>query len=88
MGQMSVFHLQEMVACAQNRGQYIEAPYRGQFAHLPVWLAQYNVCLRRVLKPNLIVFVEWCAARHSLDYAALLDWLLLFDVSDSTADRF
>ncbi|HMU88226.1 MAG TPA: RNA ligase family protein, partial [Agitococcus sp.] len=31
---------------------------------------------------------EWCAARHSLDYAALPDWFLLFDVYDRSVGRF
>ena len=72
----------------QNRGQYLVEPYAGQFARLPAWLAQHNESLRSVLKPNLILFGEWCAARHSLAYAALPDWFLLFDVYDRTADRF
>ena len=73
---------------AQNRGQYLAEPHAGQFARLPAWLAQHSEGLRSVLKPNLILFGEWCAARHSLDYAALPDWFLLFDVYDRTADRF
>ena len=73
---------------AQNRGQYLAEPHAGQFARLPVWLAQHGGALRAVLKPNLMLFGEWCAARHSLDYAALPDWLLLFDVYDRDAGRF
>jgi ATP-dependent RNA circularization protein (DNA/RNA ligase family) len=73
---------------AQNRGQYLEQPRVGQFARLPAWLAQHEEGLRSVLKPNLILFGEWCAARHSLDYAALPDWFLLFDVYDRSAGRF
>ena len=33
-------------------------------------------------------FGEWCAARHSLDYVALPDWFLLFDVYDRLESRF
>lgn len=73
---------------AQNRGQYLAEPHAGQFARLPAWLAQHGECLRTVLQPNLILFGEWCAARHSLDYAALPDWFLLFDVYDRSAERF
>ena len=73
---------------AQNRGQYLAAPHVGQFARLPEWLAQHSEGLRRVLKPNLILFGEWCAARHSLDYATLPDWFLLFDVYNRAADQF
>ncbi len=73
---------------AQNRGQYLVVPHVGQFARLPSWLAQHGEGLRTVLQPNLILFGEWCAARHSLDYAALPDWFLLFDVYDRSAGRF
>lgn len=73
---------------AQNRGQYLAEHHAGQFARLPAWLAQHGEDLRSVLKPNLILFGEWCAARHSLDYAALPDWFLLFDVYDRAAGRF
>lgn len=73
---------------AQNRGQYLVEPHAGQFARLPAWLAQHGEGLRSVLTPNLILFGEWCAARHSLSYEMLPDWLLLFDVYDRSADRF
>jgi ATP-dependent RNA circularization protein (DNA/RNA ligase family) len=73
---------------AQNRGQYLAEPHAGQFARLPAWLIQHGEGLHAVLKPNLILFGEWCAARHSLDYAALPDWFLLFDVYDRSAERF
>jgi ATP-dependent RNA circularization protein (DNA/RNA ligase family) len=73
---------------AQNRGQYLADPHAGQFARLPAWLAQHGEDLQAVLEPDLILFGEWCAARHSLDYAALPDWFLLFDVYDRTAGRF
>lgn len=43
---------------------------------------------RDVLKPGLILFGEWCAARHSLDYGALPDWFLAFDVYDSADGNF
>lgn len=73
---------------AQNRGQYLAEPHAGQFTRLPAWLGHHSEALRAVLKPNLIIFGEWCAARHSLDYAALPDWFLLFDVYDRAAARF
>lgn len=72
----------------QNRGQYLAEPHAGQFARMPAWLAQHGDALRSVLTPNIILFGEWCAARHSLDYATLPDWLLVFDVYDRGAGRF
>jgi len=76
----------------QNRGQYLHAPYAGQFARLPDWLALRGDKLRTELaqhtQSNLMLFGEWCAARHSLDYDNLPDWFLLFDVFDRTQGRF
>ena len=73
---------------AQNRGQYLSDPHTGQFARLPAWLTQHEPGLRTVLRPELMLFGEWCAARHSLDYDALPDWFLLFDVYDRSIGRF
>lgn len=73
---------------AQNRGQYLDEPYAGQFARFPAWLAQHETGLRAVLGPELVLFGEWCAARHSLGYDALPDWFLLFDVYDRNNGRF
>ncbi|HMV60584.1 MAG TPA: RNA ligase family protein [Agitococcus sp.] len=73
---------------SQNRGQYLSEPHAGQFSRLPAWLAQHREALYSVLTHDLILFGEWCAARHSLDYAALPDWFLLFDVYDRSVGRF
>lgn len=73
---------------AQNRGQYLAEPHAGQFARLPAWISLHRDALLDVLQPSLMVFGEWCAARHSLDYGALPDWFLVFDVYDSDAGRF
>lgn len=72
----------------QNRGQYLVQPFSGQFSRLSGWLAQHENGLRTVLQPELILFGEWMAARHSLDYTALPDWFLLFDVYDRTQQAF
>ncbi|MCY1215424.1 RNA ligase [compost metagenome] len=72
----------------QNRGQYLGEPYAGQFARLPLWLVQHEPGLRAVLRPELMLFGEWCAARHSLGYDALPDWFLLFDVYDRGNGHF
>jgi hypothetical protein len=73
---------------AQNRGQYLVEPYAGQFSRLSAWLAQHESALVDALDSTLMLFGEWCAARHSLDYAALPDWFLLFDVYDRAQQRF
>lgn len=73
---------------AQNRGQYLLHPYTGQFARLPAWLTQHEANLRSVLTHDLILFGEWCAARHSLEYHALPDYFLLFDVYQRSTEQF
>ena len=76
----------------QNRGTYLTEPYAGQFARLPAWLATHGEAIADALldfhDTPLSLFGEWCAARHSLSYARLPDWLLLFDVFDAGAGRF
>lgn len=73
---------------AQNRGQYLFEPYAGQFQRLPEWMALHGGGLVEALGDTLIAFGEWCAARHSLDYPALPDLWLLFDIYDREQGRF
>jgi len=73
---------------AQNRGQYLNEPHAGQFQRLPEWMALHGTGLLEALGDSLIAFGEWCAARHSLDYPALPDWWLLFDIYDRRQGRF
>ena len=73
---------------SQNRGQYLAEPYSGQFKKLTAWLAPRADDLKSILEGNLILFGEWCAARHSVDYESLPDWFLVFDVYDRLAIRF
>lgn len=73
---------------AQNRGQYLLAPYAGQFERLGQWLSLQQDGLFDVLGEDLILFGEWCAARHSLDYQALPGWFVGFDVYDRRHQRF
>jgi ATP-dependent RNA circularization protein (DNA/RNA ligase family) len=73
---------------AQNRGQYLIAPYVGQFEHLAQWIATREDSLFDALGGDLILFGEWCAARHSVAYDALPDWFLVFDVYDRPCGRF
>lgn len=73
---------------AQNRGQYLRAPYHGQFARIGDWLALHHDAMFDALGEHLIAFGEWCAARHALDYAMLPDWWMLFDIYDRREGRF
>ena len=61
----------------QNRGQYLTEPHGGQFVRLPQWLAMHGGGIGDVLLEHadrgLMLFGEWCAARHSLNYTRLPD---------------
>ena len=72
----------------QNRGQYLLPPFRGQFSRAGGWLAQHACAMATGLGQGLILFGEWCAARHSVRYDQMPDWFLAFDVYDRTARRF
>lgn len=72
----------------QNRGAYLEGAMVGQFARLGEWLNRYRDPLSSLLGDRLILFGEWCAARHSLDYSRLPGWFVGFDVYDRTEHRF
>lgn len=72
----------------QNRGQYLRPPFSGQFQRLGGWIAAHDHALYRDLSPDLILFGEWCAARHSVAYDRLPDWLIAFDVYDRTEQNF
>lgn len=72
----------------QNRGQYLHPPFAGQFQRLGGWIAAHEEALRRELSPGLILFGEWCAARHSVAYDRLPDWLIVFDVYDRSEHKF
>ena len=73
---------------AQNRGQYVQPPYGGQFSKLLQWSAVRGDALVTALQPGWIAFGEWCAARHSLSYDRLPDWWLFFDLYDQANRRF
>lgn len=72
----------------QNRGQFLIPPFGGQFSRLPSWLAHHEEAFIKHLPKHLILFGEWCAAKHSLDYDKLPDWFLGFDVYDRTTGKF
>lgn len=73
---------------AQNRGSYLQLPGTGQWKKLDAWLAQRTDMLFEHLSDQLMLFGEWCYARHSVCYDRLPDWFLGFDVYDRRAGRF
>jgi ATP-dependent RNA circularization protein (DNA/RNA ligase family) len=72
----------------QNRGNFVERGTKGQFAPLWAWLTEHEAALFDTLEDRLIVFGEWCYARHSIHYTQLPDWFLSFDVYDKGGKCF
>jgi ATP-dependent RNA circularization protein (DNA/RNA ligase family) len=72
----------------QNRGTYLTAPYSGQFTGLNEWLHPIADALFDSLTDRLILFGEWCVARHSILYSKLPDWFIGFDAFDRTSEEF
>jgi hypothetical protein len=72
----------------QNRGQYLDPPFLGQFARLTGWSTQHRQVLESMLNPGIILFGEWLAARHSVVYNCLPDWFVAFDVYDLAEGKF
>lgn len=72
----------------QNRGNLIERGTKGQFALLWAWLTERESALFDALENGLILFGEWCYARHSIHYTRLPDWFLAFDIFDKREKRF
>lgn len=74
---------------AQNRGSFLAwDSLHPQFAPLPRWLAEHRQRLTEILGRDLILFGEWCYAKHSIHYTRLPDWFLAFDVYDRSTARF
>lgn len=73
---------------AQNRGNYLAHEERGQFLPLWNWLRKRESCLLNALEDKLILFGEWCFARHSIHYTQLPDYFLAFDVFDKEKRSF
>lgn len=73
----------------QNRGAYlVKGNVPLQFKHIFDWCERHRDALEHGLSPTLILFGEWCYARHSVHYDALPDWFLAFDVYDRSAGNF
>ncbi len=73
----------------QNRGMHLDREHsHAQFRPLWPWLTPHRDALIDALWPHLMLFGEWCLAIHSVEYDALPDWFLGFDVYDRETQRF
>lgn len=73
---------------AWNRNTKLGPGAHPQFEPLWPWLANRSAGFRKTLGRDLVLFGEWCFARHSVEYTRLPDWWMLFDVWDRRVSRF
>ena len=72
----------------QNRGSYLDKPFTAQWKKLPDWLQLKSDILFDALEDQLILFGEWCYARHSVSYNKLPSWFLGFDILEKKTRNF
>jgi atypical dual specificity phosphatase len=83
----------------QNRSHYLSYSSSSnqegaQFAALGRWVEKHEEALRKILgrddllKERYVLYGEWMAAVHSIEYSALPDYFLAFDLYDRLEDRF
>lgn len=74
---------------AQNRGNFlIQGHCHAQWNPLWPWLAAREQALVALLGTKLMLFGEWCYAKHSVIYNNLPDWFLAFDIFDRTSTSY
>jgi ATP-dependent RNA circularization protein (DNA/RNA ligase family) len=74
---------------AQSRGNYLASGRsHAQWNPLWPWLAERRAILEHGLSGGLMLFGEWCYARHTVPYDALPDWFLGFDIFELGSRRF
>jgi hypothetical protein len=74
---------------AQSRGNYLNPAHcHAQWKPLWPWLARHEDALLAALGDGILLFGEWCHARHTIPYDALPDWFLAFDVYEPATKQF
>jgi ATP-dependent RNA circularization protein (DNA/RNA ligase family) len=74
---------------AQSRGNYLASGRsHAQWNLLWPWLAERRAILENGLSGGLMLFGEWCYARHTVPYDSLPDWFLGFDIFELESRRF
>lgn len=74
---------------AQSRGNYLNPSHcHAQWKPLWPWLARREDAIVNALGFELMLFGEWCYAKHTVPYNGLPDWFLAFDVFEVSSRRF
>lgn len=73
----------------QNRSHYISQGEHAQFSRIPEWIEQHREALMQTLEGgNKILYGEWLAAKHSIQYRKLPGYFVAFDLYDKRRDQF
>ncbi len=72
----------------QNRGEFIRDGAHPQFEPVWGWVYERIGELRDLLGDSHILFGEWCYAVHSIEYDALPDWFVAFDIYSLRKEKF
>jgi ATP-dependent RNA circularization protein (DNA/RNA ligase family) len=74
---------------AQSRGHFLASGRsHAQWNLLWPWLAEHRAELEDGLRGGLILYGEWCYAKHTVPYNALPDWFLGFDIFEISSRHF
>lgn len=83
------FRLVNGQVVAQNRAHdEITASTHPQFEALKGWIYRHNDALKCILSNDVILFGEWMAARHSIEYDKLADLFIAFDIYELKTGKF
>lgn len=73
----------------QARSKLVNWETDYQFRGLEEWLEEHGASLCEILERNNdILFGEWCAYRHTVEYTRLPGYFFAFDIYDRRAGRF
>ncbi len=72
---------------AQNRSHFVTSLSHSQFKTLDAWVLEHPK-LYEVLHPNFILFGEWMAAKHSIEYNRLPGTFVAFDIYDTVNKKY
>lgn len=74
---------------AQSRANYLNPAHcHSQWKPLWPWLRLHQESLTAALGGNLILYGEWCHARHTVAYDRLPDWFFAFDIFEPASGYF
>lgn len=72
----------------QNRSHYVNSSTSTQWRNLDEWVQNHPGIWQILTSPDMILFGEWCYAKHSIHYTQLKDYFLAFDIYDKREEKF